>query len=241
MASSGGVVHRGTGQRDGADLGAGEPAVVDDAGEHRERGDGAGRADEHGGLPGGDVVGEPQVAAGQIPAEQPADDDRREDAGRRGDGGLPEVPGEDGVVELQADHEHVEDQAELARDEQRRQGRVLDVGGRPRHGEQPREEVVEQGGEDMAEQGGAEQEARRHVGDDLRLAQPAQQQSQQPAHGQDGGQLHEEQHGQFVVGGHLTRFRRRGPRSSRTRRSPHGRAGRIRPGTRGRDPRAGRG
>ncbi len=130
--------------------------------------------------------GEEPAAAEKREGEDAAQRERGGNAGDRHGGRTARVPPHQVGPELEADAEHVEDEPELADDEQ-----DADRGG-------GKELRLEPGGQ-PAEKRRAHQEARHHFSHDLGLAGLPGEPANQPAHEQDDGQLQEEGGSQLRV------------------------------------------
>ncbi len=168
------VPHRGAGHRHGADPGPGEPAVRDDAGQHREGGDGEGRAQEE------DEGGRAALRARVPPGEQgrrPGAEQERHGHGESGHGADgPAAAAQPAEIHLPAGQEHEQEQPDLRHGREHRAG----VGG-----EDPAGQVAGQ----QPEQAGAEHDADGDLRHHRRLADPSAQPDEQPAREQHDGHV----------------------------------------------------
>ena len=117
-----GIVDRAGRERQRAERGAGDAALVDDPRQHRERGDGHRRADEQHGVEVLTASVKKPPARKQPHRQDAAERKRRDDAGNRHRRGAPRVLRHQLGSELEPDAEHVEDESELADDEQNSAG-----------------------------------------------------------------------------------------------------------------------
>jgi hypothetical protein len=154
-------------------------ALPKDAGEDGDGGDRHRRAHVHRGQRQRDLRREEAAVVAETPGQGAAEDEGNDDAGSGDEAGAAQASANDGGVEFEADHEHVEHESELA-------DRVEDRHARLR--KEPRLRT----GRERAEERGAEENAGDHLADHLRLAGETAEPADHAAHHEDHGELQDE-------------------------------------------------